>query len=289
MPPSVATTLWNHKHVSERESAHWWPDGRWDNAAWEDCAWDTLIEFVRMALRPSIPATHEEAERVRRLSGEDTSSGSHSGNLNAGLKKAYGFGPLSTHSDAEVLNMPIGFAGHISGSMGVFPHGHHLRRWDADFRGWHRVIVFRVEGGWWWCDPLAPAGYNGEWISRADLVKFMAGFPGGDHFILPLLPKPAKPAPDPTPIAKVRVNPGAFFLYDVNGNPTTGYDASTWVEKETAGGFSGTVGKRINRLANGKPVVWKGSARDWVLITDPDSAYSGAWLDLNAGEVSLVD
>jgi hypothetical protein len=100
----------------------------------------------------------------------------------------------------------------------------------------------------------------------------------------------AKPTPlpvDPTPIGRVRVNPGYFFLYDVNGNPTTGYDATTRERKKTAG-FSGTVGKRISKLANGKPVVWEGAERDWVLITDPKSAYSGAWLDLNAGEVSLA-
>jgi hypothetical protein len=285
---TVPAALWNHRHVSERESAHWWPDGRWDNAAWEDCGWDTLIEFVRMTMRTSIPATHLEAERVRRLSGEDTTSGSHSGNFNRGLDKAYGLGPLETHSDADVLNMPIGFAGHISGSMGVFPYGHRLRRWDADFRGAHRSLVFRVSAGWYWCDPLAPATYQGEYISRTDLGRFMGGLPYGDHFIRPLLPKPAVPAPDPTPIGRVRVNPGYYFLYDVNGNPTTGYDATTRERKRTSG-FSGTVGKRINKLANGKPVLWGGSPRDWVLITDPKSAYSGAWLDLNAGEVSLVE
>jgi hypothetical protein len=241
-----------------------------------------------MTMRPSTPATHTEAERVRRLSGEDTSSGSHSGNFNKGLDEAYGLGPLETHPDSDVLAMPIGFAGHISGSMGVFPYGHRLRRHDADFRGAHRSLVFRVSAGWWWCDPLAPATYQGELISRTDLGKFMGGLSYGDHFIRPLLPKPTPLPPDPTPIGKVRVNPGYFFLYDVNGNPTSGYDATTRVRKNTEGGFSGTVGKRINQLANGKPVVWKGEERDWVLITDPKSAYSGAWVDLNAGGVSLV-
>ena len=284
---TLPAALWNHRHVSERESSHWWPDGRWDNSAWEDCFWDTLVEFVRMTLRPTIPATHAEAEALRRESGEDTSSGSHSGDGNKGLRARYGLGPLETHPDADVLNMPIGFAAHISGSMGAFPWGHPLRRHDADFRGFHRSLVYRLAGGLWWCDPLAPASYQGEYITRADLARFMAAFPGGDHFIRPLLPKPAVPAPDPTPIGRVRVNAGYYFLYDVNGNPTTGYAASTRERKRTSG-FSGTVGKRISRLANGKPVVWEGSERDWVLITDPKSAYSGAWLDLNAGEVSLI-
>jgi hypothetical protein len=289
MPLAVATALWNHRHVSERESAHYWEDGRWDNRAWEDCFWDTLVEFVRMTLRPRVPATHDEAEALRTDAGEDTSSGSHSGDGNRGLKRRYGLGPLATHSDVEVLNMPIGFAAHVSGSMGAFPYGHRLRRHDADFRGFHRSLVFRLAGGWWWCDPLAPYSYSGEWISRADLAKFMAAFPGGDHYILPLLPKPAKPAPDPTPIARVRVIPGPFHLYDVNGNPTTGYGATTRVDKDTEKGFSGTVGKRINKLANGQPVVWQGAERDWVLITDPKSAYSGAWVDVNAGGVTLLD
>jgi hypothetical protein len=284
---AVPSSLWNHRHVSERESGHYWPDGRWDNAAWEDCFWDTLIEFARMALRPNIPATHAEAEALRRDAGEDTASGSHSGNGNRGLKIRYGLGPLETHSDADVLNMPIGFVASIAGSMGVFPYGHRLRRHDSDFRGSHRVIVFRVPNGWWWCDPLAPAGYSGEYISRTDLGRFMGGLPFGDHFIRPMLPKPVQPAPDPTPIGKVRVIPGPFHLYDVNGNPTGGYDATTRVRKTTKG-FSATVGRRINKLANGKPVVWEGTERDWLHITDPKSAYSGAWVDLNAGGVTLV-
>jgi hypothetical protein len=281
------TALWNHRHVSERESGHWWPDGRWDNAAWEDCYWDTLIEFVRMTLRANIPATHAEAERVRRLAGEDTSSGSHAGNGNDGLEAAYGLGPLKTYNDADVLNMPVGFCAQVSGSMSAFPFGHRLRRHDADFRGFHKWFVAHLANGWYLCDPLAPATYQGEYISKTDLARFMAAMPGGGHFILPMLPKPATPQPDPTPIGKVRVNSGYFFLYDVNGNPTTGYDATTRERKKTSG-FSGTIGKRISRMANGKPVVWEDAERDWVLITDPKSAYSGAWLDLNAGEVSLV-
>lgn len=275
--------LWNHRHVSERESGHYWPDGRWDNAAWEDCAWDTFLEWLRMTTKANIPATHAEAESMRREAGEDTSSGSHSGNLNKGAHERYGLGPFETHNDQDVLEMPIGFAANISGSMGVFPWGHPLRRWDSDFRGLHRSNVFRVAGGtgWWWCDPLAPAGYEGEWITRADLAKFIGGFPGGEHFIRPLLARPSPTPPDPTPIGKVRVIPGPFHLYDVNGNPTTGYDATTRVRKVTKG-FSATVGRQIDW-------TWKGEARRWLHITDPKSAFSGAWVDLNAGGVSLLE
>lgn len=277
--------LWNHRHVSERESAHYWPDGRWDNARYEDCFWDVLVEFVRACLRADIAATHYEAERLRQDAGEDTSSGSHSGDGNKGLRKRYSLGPLETHSDADVLNMPIGFAASIAGSMGVFSWGHPLRRWDREFRGSHRVFVVRVKGGtgWWWCDPLAPAGYEGEYISRADLQRFMGGLPFGDHFIRPLLPKPAVPVHDPTPIGTVRVKAGvSFFIYDVNGNPTAGYDATTRSEpKTTQKGFSATVGREITWR-------WKDEDRRWVHITDPKSAYEGAWVDLNAGGISLV-
>jgi hypothetical protein len=283
---ALPAALWNHRHVSERESAHYWPDGRWDNAAWEDCAWDTFLEWLRMTAKTNIPATHAEAEALRRESGEDTSSGSHSGNLNAGARERYGIAAFETHTDQDVLDMPVGFAANISGSMGAFPWGHPLRRWDADFRGWHRSNVFRVTGGFWWCDPLAIASYQGEYISRTDLARFLAGFPGGEHFIRPMLPKPAAPVPDPTPIGKVRVIPGYFHLYDVNGSPTTGYAATTRERKRTKG-FSATVGRRIDTF-KGKPLVWEGSERDFVHITDPKSAYSGAWLDLNAGGVSLL-
>src|SRR3990167_1240723 len=80
----------SHIHVSERETGHYWPDGRWDDAKWEDCAWDVAVEWARATGHTKIPATHKEAEALRAASGEDTGSGSNVFQVRNALQRRYG-------------------------------------------------------------------------------------------------------------------------------------------------------------------------------------------------------
>ena len=196
-----------HVHVSEREAAHYWPDGRWDNARWEDCAWDVAIEFVRALGRVQTPATHAEAEALRRASGEDVHSGSSVVDVRRGLLRRYGFptNPPITGWTTLWNRLVPGTVAHVNGRMGVFSWRHRLRRHDQPFNGTHSWLVFRLDGGnrAWICDPLAPSdGYRGEWVTKAELEAFVRG--ANLWHIVGTLPKVPRPSPLTAAIASLR-------------------------------------------------------------------------------------
>jgi hypothetical protein len=181
----------NHIHISERESAHYWPDGRYDDARWEDCAFDTAVEWARVTHDSNIPATHVEAEALRAASGLGPSGGATIDRVRAGLQARYGFaGTKAVGFAALWAALKPGTAACVQGSMGAFPLGHRLRRFLPSFAGIHQVTAFRLDATdrVWWCDPLAPAGtYNGEWVSKAELAAYVNGFAGNGHAVAPIM------------------------------------------------------------------------------------------------------
>jgi hypothetical protein len=189
----------NHVHVSERESAHFWPDGRFDDKGWEDCLWVAAVEVARLCFSPAIPATHKEAEALRADSGEPPDGGSNTTNLRDGIKKRYrwteGFGVVTGFAELWAALVP-GTAAVVAGSFAGFPYGHPLRRWDPTYIGGHAVTAIRVDDGSavWWCDGLAPAkDYRGQWVTKAQLERFVNSF-AGRHFVAPMLSEDAMPA-----------------------------------------------------------------------------------------------
>lgn len=164
-----------HIHVSEREGPHEWPDGRPDDAAWEDCLWAVAVEWLR-ALGHDVPATHAEAEALRAASGEPPVGGSNLDDLRRGVAARYRLGlPAVVNGSAAVARtFTPGTAAIVLGSLGVFPAGHRLRRWQPDFRGGHAIYVERDrQGRWWWCDPLAPAGADvPDEVTEAEVAAF---------------------------------------------------------------------------------------------------------------------
>ena len=179
-----------HVHVSERETAHRWPDGRWDDSRWEDCAWAVAIEWLRLTYDPAIPATHPEAELLRAASGEPPLGGSNTGDVLKGISNRYKLqaGPELGDAALVIALRNPGTAAIAGGKMGNFPAGHRLRRWDPPFTGGHSVLLVRLDDGTlWWCDPLAPTGnYKGEQVTEAEAKTFIAGF-AGTHLARPLL------------------------------------------------------------------------------------------------------
>ncbi|HXG40207.1 MAG TPA: hypothetical protein VNJ28_04620, partial [Candidatus Limnocylindrales bacterium] len=79
----------SHVHVSERETAHRWPDGRLDDRAWEDCRFDAGVELLRAAGH-DVPPTHAEAEAIRADSGLPPTGGSRPDDLARGVRRRYG-------------------------------------------------------------------------------------------------------------------------------------------------------------------------------------------------------
>lgn len=171
---------YQHSHVSEREAKHRWPDGRWDKRSWEDCLWASAVEALRFGgLR--IPATLAEAELIRAASGEPPLGPSNQGNLAEGMRVRFGL-PLRQGSGFSALWAALkpGSAAVVNGRLGAFRAGHRLRRHLPLYLDGHAIAAFRLgpEEQVWWCDPLAPAGYGGELVTRAELAKF-AGIGGG--------------------------------------------------------------------------------------------------------------
>lgn len=198
MPPALLSRA-QHNHVSEREIAHRWPNGQWDDAAWEDCTFMTGVEWCRLTHSRAIPPTHFEGERLRQSSGSRPSGGTNIDDLSRGIRRRYGYNPgTSIRGFGELWRqLKPGKAAVCQGVMGVFPYGHRLRRWDRGFNGKHCVLVVRVDASdrVWWCDPLAPEGwaggpqgsapYSGEWVTKAELKRYVDGIyaAGGRHLV----------------------------------------------------------------------------------------------------------
>ena len=198
---------WNHVHVSEREVAHTWPDGQKDDAHWEDCLWCSIVEWLNETWK-DIPDTLAYAEALRDASGEPPTGGSNFTNVQAAFKKLgipitleakffptfwSRLAPAAPHLGQS---LSAGTSGVANGSMGNFPAGHRLRRHDPGFAGGHSVEVHRPDATErvWWCDPLAPKGtYTGEWVTKAELQKFMGTTWTG--VVRAVLPKPVPPPP----------------------------------------------------------------------------------------------
>lgn len=225
---TVPAILYAHKHITEREGAHRWPDGRYDNSAWEDCTWCSGVEFARLTLNPAIAATHAEAELLRAASGEDTGSGSNEFDLKRGFLKRYkkDLGtPIYGFANLWAALTP-GKVAIVGGSMGGFPVGHPLRRFDPGFAGAHRVLVARYSASdlVWWCNPLAPqgTGYLGEVVTKSDLYRFVHQINAG-QFVGRIIPKPViqevveVQAPITDTVAKLMDVPAGATLYELDG------------------------------------------------------------------------
>jgi hypothetical protein len=166
-----------HVHVSERESAHMSPCG-WDDAAWEDCNPDATLEFLRASGTPGAPATHAEGEALRCDSGRAPTGGTNLGDMIKAAKVRYGrdIGPIVFGNATVWAAMKPGTVATVGGSMGAYMVGSHWRRWLPGFAGAHQACAFRVDSQdrVWWCDPLAPTAWSGEWMSKVDFMKFAA-------------------------------------------------------------------------------------------------------------------
>jgi hypothetical protein len=81
----------------------------------------------------------------------------------------------------------------VQGSMRAFGPDHRLSKYDRNFDGGHAVMCIRLDATdrVWWCDPEAPAnvGYNGIWVTKAELKAFVTAF-AGTHLVKAMLPDP---------------------------------------------------------------------------------------------------
>lgn len=169
--------------VSERERAERWVDGKsWDDGRWEDCGPCSVLMLVDAAtggVKPLIKNL-EEAERLRMAAGYGPTGGTNIQRLAAASVIKYGIKlPRHVTGPAAIWTaLKPGFGAAIAGTMGNFPVGHRLRRWQQSYAGPHSVYIARESSTARvaWIDPLAPKGaYTGDWVSREELAQFFRG------------------------------------------------------------------------------------------------------------------
>lgn len=107
--------------------------------------------------------------------------GSNFGDLRIGAANRYGItSGLDSIAGATAVWSALvpGTVAIVNGSMGVWPQDGYWRRWDPQFGGAHSVCVFRLDDQdrVWWANPLAPEGYDGEWMSGDDLRLYIGGY-----------------------------------------------------------------------------------------------------------------
>lgn len=107
--------------------------------------------------------------------------------LDAGARRRYGVTLHRIPGDTKRgLRTQLGIAGQalaIAGSLGHFPVGHRLRKWQPDYTGGHAVAVVTLgEGRCWWGDPLAPMGDAGDEVT-VDAVATFAWYPSDARII----------------------------------------------------------------------------------------------------------
>lgn len=192
-----------HVHVSEREPG-----------SWVDCEWTSGVMFSRAMFSKDINPTLVEAHHLRTAAGA-LPGGATAKQLQRGIKERY------SHDTKVVSGIPtlaLGEAAAIQGSMGAFPKGHQLRRWDPAFAGTHCVFIAKTDSKshYWWDDPLAPSGtgYNGQWVAASDVERFIKGMSGAAHVVT------ATEVPSMTPRPITSESPATM---DVSAN-TAWYD-----------------------------------------------------------------
>jgi hypothetical protein len=186
---SYATEFPHHIHISERE-----PDG-----SWEDCTFDSGLEWYRDTVDSSKPATHAEAQLLRKASGKPPTGGSNIGDFIKGVKVRYGKTLTGVASNQGVIAaLKPGQCAILQGSMKAFGPGHHLSVHDRNFDGGHAVWLARsTTDHYWWCDPEAPKGsYRGVTVTPAEVTAFVKAFPTG-QMLIGTIQKPIAPPPPP--------------------------------------------------------------------------------------------
>jgi hypothetical protein len=116
----------------------------------------------------------EEREALERSDDQPNETGASLSDLRVAIRRRYG--------KDRVINAPAALSGLldrdntgyvVQGNPGSFPAGHRLRRWQPSFAGGHAVFVYRrSDGTYRWLDPLATAKFEGDIVSKADVLTF---------------------------------------------------------------------------------------------------------------------
>ena len=279
-----------HSHITEREVWHRWPDGQIDDAHWEDCAFTSAVEWARLTAKESIPATHVEAEALRKDAGLTPAGGAYQWQVVKGLYTRYGAHPAITYGATAIWNaMSAGTAASVQGSYGVWPDGSKWRRWDPAFKGIHQATAIRLDSQdhVWWCDPLAPQDgtYKGEWMPKAEFLKYINGFAGGGALVGSILVE----SPDTSIGEDMDLAPYVVKAFDPNARMNfnkgvhTAYTPKGTAKMQTLGADSGAHVSCTVAIPKGIVAIHGGFA----YITD--GIWAGMYMPLWEGTLQEPD
>lgn len=172
--------------VSEREPG-----------SWIDCG-PCSAAMVAHYTDPHVAASLATAHRIRSAIPKPHSGGTTPAELIRGLDRAYPAiaGRTSSHSRDQVPDLlRRGYAVAVCLTASRLPT--RLRRWQPSFAGGHTVAMAGVNssGRFGWFDPLATAGWSGEWVSWSDVDQAIWTQSGA----ILAAPKAAAPHPAPAP------------------------------------------------------------------------------------------
>jgi hypothetical protein len=163
-------------------------------------------------------------QALRAASGEPTTGGSSIADLRKGIAARYGYTPPPAVSGFSVLWTAVnGRVAVVQGSMKAFGLDNHYSRFDPHFDGAHAVFIYRPtdEDRVWWCDPEAPSTYDGEWMSKSDLSKFVNAF-AGQHLVGPILGENMIPKAITSEAEATMTVPANTPAYDLDGTTKIG-------------------------------------------------------------------
>jgi hypothetical protein len=170
--------------ASERESGHW-----------IDCSTCSAAMAAHWH-DPSVAATLATAHAIRSAVPLPHSGGLTPAQVKTGLQKALHVTADSISKADIPTRLAHNYGIIVPLNAGSLPA--HLRRWQPSFAGGHSVFMCgrNSAGKFGWFDPLAPAGYSGEWVNWSDVDQAIWS---SGALCLPKYVAPARPAPAPAP------------------------------------------------------------------------------------------
>jgi hypothetical protein len=157
--PIRSVDLAGFRHVSEREAGPW------------ICCAPCSGAMVTAWLGAS-PATLEAAHLIRTKAGRPHTGGMSAAQLAIGAARAFGVELEAVPRDGPEISARLreGWAIAVPLTAGRLPTS--LRRWSPAFTGGHMAVLAGIDGSghWGWWDPLAPAGWRGEYVLQAPIL-----------------------------------------------------------------------------------------------------------------------
>lgn len=158
-PAVRSVDLAGFRHVTEREPGPW------------ICCAPCSGAMVTAWLGAS-PATLEAAHLIRTKAGKRHVGGMSPDELASGVLRAYGIELEAVPRDGRAISerLRAGWAIAVPMTYGRLPT--HLRRWSPTFTGGHMGVLAGIDdtGHWGWWDPVAPAGWRGEYVLQAPIM-----------------------------------------------------------------------------------------------------------------------